>query len=81
MATAYNDGVTTPAGSTAPTYDAGLLFFSYQRDPRKGFIPIFQALSQNDALSQFTVHTGSLIVAVPPAAPGPGHYVGEPLFS
>jgi deferrochelatase/peroxidase EfeB len=78
---AYNDGVTAPVGDAPPTYDAGLLFFSYQRDPRKGFIPIFQTLSQNDALSQFTVHTGSLIVAVPPAATGPGHYLGEPLFS
>jgi deferrochelatase/peroxidase EfeB len=78
---AYNDGVTTTGGSPSPTYDAGLLFFSYQRDPRTGFIPIFQTLSQNDALSQFTVHTGSVIVAVPPAATGPGHYVGEPLFS
>jgi deferrochelatase/peroxidase EfeB len=78
---AYNDGVTSPVGNASPTYDAGLLFFSYQRDPRKGFIPIFQTLSQNDALSQFTVHTGSLIVAVPPAASGPGHFVGESLFS
>jgi deferrochelatase/peroxidase EfeB len=78
---AYNDGVTSPVGEAPPTYDAGLLFFSYQRDPRKGFIPIFQTLSQNDALSRFTVHTGSVIVAVPPAAPGPGHYVGESLFS
>jgi deferrochelatase/peroxidase EfeB len=78
---AYNDGVTAPVGTASPTYDAGLLFFSYQRDPRKGFIKIFQALSQNDALSRFTVHTGSVIVAVPPAVPGPGHYVGESLFS
>jgi deferrochelatase/peroxidase EfeB len=78
---AYNDGVTAPVGNASPIYDAGLLFFSYQRDPRKGFIPIFQTLSQNDALSQFTVHTGSLIVAVPPAASGPEHYVGESLFS
>jgi deferrochelatase/peroxidase EfeB len=78
---AYNDGVTLMVGNAPPSYDAGLLFFSYQRDPRRGFIPIFQTLSQNDALSQFTVHTGSVIVAVPPAATGPGHYVGEFLFS
>jgi deferrochelatase/peroxidase EfeB len=78
---AYNDGLSAPVANAIPTYDAGLLFFSYQRDPRKGFIPIFQALSANDALGQFTVHTGSAIVAVPPAAAGPGHYVGESLFA
>jgi len=78
---AYNDGLSAAVGKAAPIYDAGLLFFSYQRDPRKGFIPIFQALSTNDALGQFTVHTGSVIVAVPPAAPGQGHYVGESLFA
>jgi deferrochelatase/peroxidase EfeB len=78
---AYNDGVSAAVGSAPQTYDAGLLFFSYQRDPRKGFIPIFQALSANDALGQFTVHTGSLIIAVPPAASGPGHYVAQSLFA
>ena len=78
---AYNDGLSAPVGKAPPSFDAGLLFFSYQRDPRKGFIAIFQALSGNDALSQFTVHTGSVIVAVPPAALGPGHYVGESLFA
>jgi deferrochelatase/peroxidase EfeB len=78
---AYNDGLAAPVGTAPPLYDAGLLFFSYQRDPRKGFIPIFQALSGNDALGQFTVHTGSVIVAIPPAAPNRAHYVGESLFT
>ena len=63
------------------TYNAGLLFMSYQRDPRKGFIPIFQNLAENDSLGQFTIHTGSLIAAVPPAATGPEHFVGEGLFA
>jgi deferrochelatase/peroxidase EfeB len=83
---AYNDGVADfpeqfPPWHQAFTYDAGLVFAAYQRDPRKGFIPIFQSLAQNDALSQFTAHTGSVIVAIPPAALGPGHFVGEGLFA
>ena len=61
-------------------YDAGLLFVAYQRDPRKGFIPIFQNLAENDALGQFTTQTGSAIAAVPRAASGPGRFVGEGLF-
>ena len=63
------------------TYNSGLLFYAYQRDPREGFIPIYQNLAENDALGQFTTHTGSLIAALPPSAPGPGHFVGETLFA
>ncbi len=70
-----------PPWEQAMLYDAGLLFMAYQRDPRKGFIPIFQNLAENDALGQFTTQTGSVIVAVPPAASGPGHFVGEGLFA
>jgi deferrochelatase/peroxidase EfeB len=82
---AYNDGVDDfverwPPWQEALMYDAGLLFVAYQRDPRKGFIPIFQNLAENDSLGQFTTQTGSVIVAVPPAASGPGHFVGEGLF-
>jgi deferrochelatase/peroxidase EfeB len=82
---AYNDGLSEfnerwPPWEQAMLYDAGLLFMAYQRDPRKGFIPIFQNLAENDALGQFTTQTGSVIVAVPPAASGPGHFVGEGLF-
>ncbi len=64
----------------AELYDAGLLFMAYQRDPRKGFIPVFQNLAENDALGQFTTQTGSVIAAVPPAVPGPGHFIGVGLF-
>jgi deferrochelatase/peroxidase EfeB len=83
---AYNDGVDDfverwPPWQQALMYDAGLLFVAYQRDPRKGFIPIFQNLAENDSLGQFTTQTGSVIAAVPPAASGPGHFVGEGLFA
>ncbi|HTX01219.1 MAG TPA: Dyp-type peroxidase, partial [Acidimicrobiales bacterium] len=79
---AYNDGMSPfverwPPWQEALLYDAGLLFMAYQRDPRLGFIAIFQNLAENDALGQFTTQTGSVIVALPPAAQGPGHFVGE----
>jgi deferrochelatase/peroxidase EfeB len=82
---AYNDGMSEfaerwPPWQQASLYDAGLLFMAYQRDPRKGFIPIFQNLAENDALGQFTTQTGSVMAAVPPAVPGHGHFIGEGLF-
>ena len=82
---AYNDGMSQfnerwPPWEQAMLYDAWLLFVAYQRDPRKGFIPIFQNLAENDALGQFTTQTGSAIVAVPRAAAGPGRFVGQGLF-
>jgi dye decolorizing peroxidase len=45
--------------------DAGLLFLAYQGDPRTGFIPIQQKLSEADALSNFIVHESSALFAVP----------------
>ena len=59
---------------------AGLLFFAYQRNPRLAFIPIFRKLAANDALSRFTTHTASSIVAIPPAASRPGQFVGQQLL-
>ena len=69
-----------PPWEQAMHSDAGLLFVAYQRDPRRGFIPIFQNSAENDALGQFTTQTGSAMAAVPPAPSGPGHFVGEGLF-
>jgi deferrochelatase/peroxidase EfeB len=82
---AYDDGYDAfierwPPWKQALMYDAGLLFCAYQRDPRQGFIPLFTNLAENDALNQFTTQTGSVIVAVPPAAPAPGSYVGQRLL-
>jgi deferrochelatase/peroxidase EfeB len=83
---AYNDGMSDfderwPPWQQAMLYDAGLLFIAYQRDPRRGFIPIFQNLAENDSLGQFTTQTGSVIVAVPRAAKNPCHFVGEELLA
>lgn len=82
----YNDGLDQfterwPPWRQGLEYDIGLLFCAYQRDPREGFIRIFRNLAINDALNQFSTHTASVIVAVPPGAPHPGRWVGERLFS
>ncbi len=81
----YNDGVapSAPAADGGPArgaLDAGLLFVAYQQNPRLGAVPILGRLARHDALRRFTVHTASAVAAVPPAAPGPGHWVGERLF-
>ena len=44
----------------------GLLFVAYQRDPRTGFIKIFDKMAKLDALNQFVTHTGSGLFACPP---------------
>jgi deferrochelatase/peroxidase EfeB len=82
---AYDDGVDAAIegespNHASPTFDAGLLFACYQRNPILAFIGIFRKLATNDALRKFTTHTGSAIVAIPPAAAGPGEWVGQRLF-
>jgi deferrochelatase/peroxidase EfeB len=72
---AYNDGV-----ERASTLDAGLFFAAYQRNPRLVFIPIFQRMAELDALGKFTTHTGSAVVAIPPAAAHSRHWVGQQLL-
>ena len=68
----YNDGMTFvrdrwPPWREGPRYDAGLFFVCYQRDPRTGFIPIFDRLSKFDMLNQFVTHTGGGLFACPAA--------------
>ena len=69
----YNDGVSLvaerwPPWHTGMEYDAGLLFLCYQRDPRTGFVQIFDLMSQIDALNQFATHIGSGVFACPGGA-------------
>ena len=80
----YNDGVKFTAERWPPwrqgmMYDAGLFFVSYQRDPRAGFIKVFDAMSKLDALNQFTTHTGSALFACPPGVVA-GEFIGQRLF-
>jgi deferrochelatase/peroxidase EfeB len=69
-----------PPWRQATTFDAGLLFQCYQRDPRTGFIKLFAKMSAFDMLNQFTTHVGSGLFACPPGA-RPGEYVGQGLFT
>jgi deferrochelatase/peroxidase EfeB len=59
--------------------NAGLLFVSYQNDPRH-FMAIQNRLGAHDLLNEYIRHIGSAIFAIPPA-PEQGHYIGQPLFS
>jgi deferrochelatase/peroxidase EfeB len=81
----YNDGVSYVAERWPPwrqgmEYDAGLFFICYQRDPREGFVKIFQNLTRFDRLNQFTTHTGGGLFACPGGIT-PGEFIGEKLFS
>jgi deferrochelatase/peroxidase EfeB len=80
----YNDGVNSVAERWPPwrrgmEYDAGLFFVCYQRDPRTGFIKIFDKLAKFDMLNQFVTHTGGGLFACPGGI-APGEFVGQHLF-
>jgi len=81
---AYNDGVNFTSERWPPwrqgiEYDAGLFFVSYQRDPRTGFIKIFDQMSKLDMLNQFVTHTGGGLFACPGGV-AEGEYIGQRLF-
>jgi deferrochelatase/peroxidase EfeB len=80
----YNDGVDFTAERWPPwrqgmEYDAGLFFVCYQRDPRTGFIKIFDKMSKYDMLNQFVTHTGGGLFACPGGI-AEGEFIGERLF-
>jgi deferrochelatase/peroxidase EfeB len=80
----YNDGANFVAERWPPwhqgiEYDSGLFFQAYQKDPRTGFVRIFDKMSKIDALNQFTTHVGSAIFACPPGG-RKGEYIGQTLF-
>jgi deferrochelatase/peroxidase EfeB len=80
----YNEGVSFTAERWPPwrqgmEYDAGLLFMCYQRDPRTGFIKIFDKMSKFDMMNQFVTHIGGGLFAVPRGA-REGEYIGQALF-
>jgi len=80
----YNDGVNLTAERWPPwrqglEYDAGLFFVCYQRDPRTGFIKIYEGMSKFDMMNQFVTHVGGGIFACP-GGMAEGEFIGQRLF-
>jgi deferrochelatase/peroxidase EfeB len=59
--------------------DAGLMFVCFQRDPRSGFVKVFDKVSKFDMMNQFVTHVGGGLFACPAGA-GEGQYIGQALF-
>ncbi len=80
----YDNGVDMiaerwPPWRHAMELDAGLLFICFQRDPREGFIRIFDRMSKFDMLNQFVTHIGGGLFACPPGVRS-GQYIGQALI-
>ncbi|MET9500370.1 iron uptake transporter deferrochelatase/peroxidase subunit [Streptomyces sp. NPDC006622] len=60
--------------------DAGLFFLAYQRDVRKGFIPVQRNLAK-DALNEYIQHVGSAVFAIPPGVRDADDWWGRTLFA
>jgi deferrochelatase/peroxidase EfeB len=80
----YNDGVNFTAERWPPwrqgmEYDAGLFFICYQRDPRTGFVKVFEKMAKLDMLNQFVTHVGGGLFACPRGA-AQGEFIGQRLF-
>jgi deferrochelatase/peroxidase EfeB len=81
----YNDGVNFTAERWPPwrqgmEYDAGLFFLCYQRDPRTGFVRIFENMAKLDMLNQYVTHTGGGLFACPSGV-GADEFIGQRLFA
>jgi deferrochelatase/peroxidase EfeB len=80
----YNDGANFTAERWPPwrqemEFDAGLFFLCYQRDPRTGFIKLFEKMSKFDMMNQFVTPTGGGLFACPGGALE-GGFIGQKLF-
>jgi deferrochelatase/peroxidase EfeB len=80
----YNNGVDVTAERWPPwrqglEYDAGLFFICYQRDPRTGFVKIFERMAKFDMMNQFVTHVGGGLFACPGGA-AQGEFIGQRLF-
>jgi deferrochelatase/peroxidase EfeB len=81
----YNDGANFTAERWPPwrqemEFDAGLFFLCYQRDPRTGFIKLFEKMAKFDMMNQFVTHTGGGLFACPGGV-AEGGFIGERLFA
>jgi deferrochelatase/peroxidase EfeB len=80
----YDNGVSMVAERWPPwrhamELDVGLLFMCYQRDPRSGFIKIFDKMSKFDMMNQFVTPIGGGMFACPAGATE-GRYLAQDLF-
>ncbi len=71
----YTDG-----NDSLDRLDAGLFFIALTRDPRTGFYPILERMTQKDALTEYLQHVGSALFAVPPGMREGDTMVGQRLF-
>ncbi|OIJ84682.1 iron uptake transporter deferrochelatase/peroxidase subunit [Streptomyces colonosanans] len=84
-----NDGITilrrgysfTDGTDGLGRLDAGLFFLAYQRDPRKGFIPLQRRLAASDALNEYIQHVGSAVFAIPPGVRDQNDWWGRTLLT
>jgi deferrochelatase/peroxidase EfeB len=80
----YDNGVSFVAERWPPwrqgmELDVGLLFICHQRDPRAGFIRIFERMSKFDMMNQFVTPIGGGLFACPGGV-APGRYLAQDLF-
>ena len=61
--------------------DAGLFFLAFVRNPTTHYVPMQTKLARDDALSEYLVHTGSGLWAVPPGLGAREPHVGAALFA
>ncbi|GAA4232294.1 iron uptake transporter deferrochelatase/peroxidase subunit [Actinomadura meridiana] len=61
--------------------DAGLFFLAYQRDIRRGFLPVQTRLARNDALNEYIQHVGSAVFAIPSGVRDAADWWGKELFA
>jgi deferrochelatase/peroxidase EfeB len=71
----YTDGIDPVLG----TLLGGLFFIAFMKDPSQ-FVTLQQKLGADDALNEYTQHTGSALFACPPGI-APGEHWGDELFS
>ena len=84
----HNDGVRmlrrgynfTDGSDGLGRLDAGLFFIAFVRDPRHQYVPMQNTLARDDLLSEYLLHTGSGLFAVPPGVHEPGTWLGSTLF-
>ena len=71
----FVDGIDPTTGEL----DAGLFFVCFQKRPADQFVPIQTRLADQDALTEYLVHTGSGVFACPPGT-GEGRSWGDGLL-